>query len=78
MHTTVQPQIDKLSHDIYDYLLREAGDYPNPDEWYEVALTVVERLRAEIIDSRRRHAPLFRVLCKLSLPRYKTRRVRIH
>ena len=52
MHIHVQSQIEKLSVDIYDYLLREA-------EWFEIAAAVADRLREEIILSRDRNAPLF-------------------
>jgi len=59
MHIHVQSQIEKLSVDIYDYLLREAGYYADPAEWFEIAAAVADRLREEIILSRDRNAPLF-------------------
>jgi len=74
MAANMDSQIDKLSQDLYDYLLREAGNYPNPADWYEIALGVAKRLQEEIIHSRDRNAPLFRMRWKLSPPRYEMRR----
>ena len=49
------PRVDHLAEQVYDHFLREAGDYTNPDEWYEIAAAVADRFKETIQQSRDRN-----------------------
>ena len=65
----MRSRIDRLGEDVYDHLLREAGDYTNPGEWYEIAVGVVERLKKLIVQSREVNMAVFRPQRQLSSAR---------
>jgi hypothetical protein len=58
MELSVESKIKKinwLGDRVYDCFLKEVGDYSNPEEWYEVALTVADRFKGLILQSRDKH-----------------------
>ena len=58
--TTMRPdwadsRINYLAEEMYDHFLREASDYSNPDEWYEIAMSVADRFKERLQQSRERN-----------------------
>jgi hypothetical protein len=58
--TNVSEVANRLGEDIYDHLLREAGDLTNPSEWYEIAVAAADHLKELILQSQDRNMPRFR------------------
>jgi hypothetical protein len=46
-----ETRIHRLGEDVYEYFLREAGDFTDPEEWYGVALRVADHFHDEILRS---------------------------
>lgn len=50
-------RINRMPEDLYDHFLREAGDCTDPEQWYEDAVTVADRFKELVLQSRERNIP---------------------
>src|SRR5208282_4037741 len=48
MATETQLRVKALGEEIYEFFLREAGEYSNPNEWYELAMGVAYQFQEMI------------------------------
>jgi len=55
MATETQLRVKALGEEIYEFFLREAGEYSNPNEWYELAMGVAYQFQEMIRLSARRN-----------------------
>lgn len=68
MTDTANSKIVKLSDDIYEHFLREAGDITMADEWYGIGLAVADRFKQLMIESMERNS-VFIPLSNVTRPR---------